>query len=298
VSTTDARTRFQVRLTVTDVAGTPGFDAFGIVGSDPTADAVASAALPEHGLAVGADGSLWTCDGIAWAQLAGSGGTLGPVPNNAPFQVGTGTSYGTITHLTNPKPILALQGVGLSSLVLQGADGPAADLDGAGVDVIGGSATGTGDGGNVTIRGGTAGGTGADGRVRMTGDVDMRLGQWNAPAPYDESDDNILAMPLQRAYAVPGSGNVDLVLPYDCAVVSAVVYANAAGGGSTAAVSVVRDPGGGGPTLFTANVDSSGTSATILPGTGGKVSAGTTIQLQNATGGSVNVLITVLAFRT
>jgi len=284
MSVVNARTRFQVRLTVTDTSFSPGLDLFGIVGDDPTADAVASAALPEHGLAVGADGSLWTCNGTAWAQIAGAGGALGPVPDGQGFQIGTSDGYSTFLfdgNRTRWSVASVSSGAGRFLQVQSGNTTAAGQAPGDILLVPGENSTDNTVGDVVFNRGG----------------VDMSAAQWTQPAPYDESDDNILAMPLQRLYPVSGGSRVDITLPYDCAVVSAVVYANAAVGGSTAAVSVERDPDGAPVTLFTANIDSSGTSATILPGAGGKVGAGTVIGLDNSTGGEVNVLLTVLAYR-
>jgi len=195
---------------------------------------VASAALPEHGLAVGADGSLWTCDGIAWAQLAGAGGTLGPVPNDVALQFGTGTSYGTITYFPSGGfgPNTVIQSVGVSGLLMLAADGAAVDLDGQSVEIVGGGATGTGDGGDVTIAGGNATGTGDDGAVVFLRGFNASAVDRYLPPPQVGTTGTPTAFPggaAIRAVALGAAANTTFVVPFDGFLAQVVVYGTTAG---------------------------------------------------------------------
>lgn len=76
----NARGRILVRLQVTSDDASVGLDAIALDGDTPVGDPIAGTNTPAHGLAVGANGSLWTADGSSWTQIAGGAGGLGPIP--------------------------------------------------------------------------------------------------------------------------------------------------------------------------------------------------------------------------
>lgn len=203
MSVPNANNFFQVRLTLTtaEAAPTDGLALFALEGDDPTGTSTAPPTA--HGLGVGGDGSLWTSDGVAWLQVAGTGGTLGPIPT------GTALVWGTESEGNTRAQYIA------------GAD-PQFDVTagnvtaGPGIDVAlrAGTTSAPGeDGGNLLLAAGLGGAGGDSGQVQL-GAATGRNYIVPAPAPSTGGlGTGLVPLRMVGRFVPAGNGTLTLTSP-------------------------------------------------------------------------------------